>query len=174
MFLDILKFPDKRLREKSVSVKKEEISTDEFQELLNNMFDTMYGAPGVGLAAVQIGVMKRMMVLDIGIEEGEMVRRDPQVLINPEFIQKSGSIVWEEGCLSCPDLIVPVERSEQVSVRGLDREGKPLEIATSQLLAVVLQHEIDHMDGVLILDKLSRLKQDLYKDKIKKGQVVVR
>jgi peptide deformylase len=172
MFLDILKYPDKRLREKSTSVPKEKISSKDFQTLLDNMFDTMYGAPGVGLAAVQIGILQRVMVLDIGIQEGEMVKRDPHVLINPEFIQKSGSLVWEEGCLSCPELIVPVQRSQQVSVRGLDRKGKPVEMAASQLLAVVLQHEIDHMDGVLIFDKLSRLKQDLYKDKVKKGQIV--
>jgi peptide deformylase len=174
MLLDILKYPDKRLRDPSTPVDPREISTPEFQALLEDMFETMYAAPGVGLAAVQIGVMKRVMTLDIGINEGQLIKRDPKVVINPEFIASEGSLVWEEGCLSCPDLVVPVERFARVKVKALDREGKPIEVDGENLLAVALQHEIDHMDGILILDKLSRLKQDLYKDKIKKGQVVVR
>ncbi|KAB2842054.1 peptide deformylase [bacterium] len=174
MVLDILKYPDKRLRERSQPVKPEEISSVAFQKLLDDMFATMYAAPGVGLAAVQVGVLRRFMVLDVGIPEGELIKRDPKVLINPEFVSKEGEVVWEEGCLSCPDLTVPVKRAQRVVVKGLDREGQPYELAGEDLLAVALQHEVDHMDGILILDKLSRLKQDLYKDKIKKGQVVVR
>lgn len=174
MMLDILKYPDKRLRERSAPVKPEEINSVAFQKLLDDMFATMYAAPGVGLAAVQVGVLKRFMVLDVGISEGELIKRDPKVLINPEFVSKEGEVVWEEGCLSCPDLTVPVKRAQRVVVKGLDREGKPYELTGEDLLAVALQHEVDHMDGILILDKLSRLKQDLYKDKVKKGQVVVR
>jgi len=174
MVLDILKYPDKRLREKSLPVKPEEITTVAFQKLLDDMFATMYEAPGVGLAAVQIGVLKRVMTLDVGIHEGELIKRDPKVVINPEIVVKEGSVVWEEGCLSCPDLLVPVERAQRVVVKALDREGKSWEITGEDLLAVALQHEVDHMDGILILDKLSRLKQDLYKDKVKKGQTVVR
>ncbi|MCC7345462.1 MAG: peptide deformylase [Deltaproteobacteria bacterium] len=174
MMLDILKYPDKRLRERSAPVKPEEINSVAFQRLLDDMFATMYAAPGVGLAAVQVGVLQRFMVLDVGIPEGELIKRDPKVLINPEFVSKEGEVVWEEGCLSCPDLTVPVKRAQRVVVKGLDREGKPYELTGEDLLAVALQHEVDHMDGILILDKLSRLKQDLYKDKVKKGQVVVR
>jgi peptide deformylase len=172
MLIEIIKYPDKRLRDSSVPVDPKEIAMPEFQELLHNMFETMYAAPGVGLAAVQIGVMKRMMTLDIGINEGQLIKRDPKVIINPEFISKEGEVVWEEGCLSCPDLVVPVERAQRVRVKALDGEGKPIEIEGVDLLAVALQHEVDHMDGILILDKLSRLKQDLYKEKIKKGQIV--
>ncbi len=172
MLLEILKYPDKRLRDKSAQVNPQEITSSEFQAVIDNMFETMYTAPGVGLAAVQIGVMKRVMTLDIGIQEGQVIKRDPRVLINPEILSKEGSVVWEEGCLSCPDLIVSVQRSAKVVVKALDREGKPFEIQGENLLAVALQHEVDHMDGILILDKLSRLKQDLYKDKVKKGQIV--
>lgn len=174
MVLDILKYPDKRLRERSAPVKPEEINSVAFQKLLDDMFATMYAAPGVGLAAVQVGVLRRFMVLDVGIPEGELIKRDPKVLINPEFVSREGEVVWEEGCLSCPDLTVPVKRAQRVVVKGLDREGRPYELSGEDLLAVALQHEVDHMDGILILDKLSRLKQDLYKDKVKKGQVVVR
>ncbi len=174
MLLPILKFPDQRLRDKSEPVKPETISTPEFQSLLDNMFETMYAAPGVGLAAVQIGVMQRVMVLDIGINEGQLIKRNPKVLINPEILEKEGSIVWEEGCLSCPDLIVPVKRAQQVALKALDREGRPLEIRGENLMAVALQHEVDHMDGILIVDKMSRLKMNLYKEKVQKGQQVVR
>ena len=172
MPMEILKYPDKRLRDKSVPVARAELATPEFQDLLEQMFATMYAAPGVGLAAVQVGVMKRFMVLDIGINEGQLIKRDPKVIVNPELIEKTGEVVWEEGCLSCPDLIVPVKRAQQVKIQYLDKAGQPQELTGIDLLAVALQHEIDHMDGVLILDKLSRLKQDLYKDKVKKGQVV--
>lgn len=172
--LEILKYPDKRLREKSRAVDPEEIGKAYFQELLDEMFHAMYAAPGVGLAAVQVGILKRMMVLDIGIDEGELIKRDPKVLINPIFKMHEGELVWEEGCLSCPDLVVPVKRAQKVVVEGLDRAGKPISIEGEDLLAVALQHEVDHMDGILILDKLSRLKQDLYRDKVKKGQTVVR
>lgn len=174
MLLEILKFPDKRLREVSTPLPPEEITLPETQDLIRNMFETMYAAPGIGLAAVQIGILKRIMVIDIGIEEGEVVKRDPRVVINPKFIKRQGEVVWEEGCLSCPDLVVPVPRSQQVAVEFLDEKGKPGQLETEDLLAVALQHEIDHMDGKLILDYLSRLKQTMYKDKVRKGKVAVR
>ncbi|HEX5033054.1 MAG TPA: peptide deformylase [bacterium] len=172
--LEILKYPDKRLREKSQPVDPEEIGKAYFQELLDEMFHTMYAAPGVGLASVQVGVLKRMMVLDVGINEGELIVRDPKVVINPSFTLREGEVVWEEGCLSCPDLVVPVKRAQRVVVEALDRQGQAITLEGQDLLAVALQHEVDHMDGILILDKLSRLKQDLYRDKVKKGQTVVR
>ena len=172
MLLPILKFPDQRLRDPSLPVPLETIASDEFQTLLQNMFETMYTAPGVGLAAVQIGVHQRVMTLDIGINEGELIKRDPKVVINPEIVVREGEIVWEEGCLSCPDLVVPVKRSQRVVVKALDRVGKAFEIDATELLAVALQHEIDHMDGIMIVDKISRLKMNLYKEKIQKGQIV--
>ncbi len=154
-----------------------EIKNPEFQVLIDNMFETMYSAPGVGLAAVQIGVNKRVMVLDIGINEGQLIKRDPRVVINPEIVSREGQVVWEEGCLSCPDLVVPMERSQTVVIHSLNREGKAQEITGQDLLAVALQHEIDHMDGILILYILSRLKINLYKEKLQKEgkkQAVVR
>jgi len=174
MKLDILIYPDKRLSQVSPPVKEGEINTPVFQKLIDDMFETMYAAPGIGLASVQIGVMKRFMVMDIGIEEGEVVKRDPRVVINPEFTHQEGSVIWEEGCLSCPDLIVPMQRFQKVGIRALDREGKPQEIEGEDLLAVAIQHEIDHMDGKLIFDFLSRLKKNMYSEKARKGKTAVR
>lgn len=174
MKMDILIYPDKKLREVSLSVTEEELHTPEFQKLIDDMFETMYAAPGVGLASVQVGVLKRVMVMDIGIEEGEVVKRDPRVVINPEFTFREGSVIWEEGCLSCPDLVVPMKRYQKVGIQCLDREGKPQKIEGEDLLAVAIQHEIDHMDGKLILDQLSRLKKNMYAEKVRKGKVAVR
>jgi len=174
MLLPILKFPDQRLRDKSIPVKAADLASEEFQTLIENMFETMYAAPGVGLAAVQIAIPKRVMVLDIGINEGELIKRDPKVVINPEITFREGEGIWEEGCLSCPELVVPVKRSQHVIVKALDREGKAFELEGQDLLAVALQHEIDHMDGIMIVDKISRLKMNLYKEKVVKGQAIVR
>ncbi len=172
--LDILIYPDKRLREVSQEVSPAEISTPEFQNLVEAMFATMYQAPGIGLAAAQVGVLKRFMVMDIGIEEGEVIQRDPRVVINPRFTLQEGSVVWEEGCLSCPDLVVPVKRFQKVAIDFLDHEGKPQSLTGEDLLAVAIQHEIDHMDGKLILDQLSRLKRNIYLDKVQKGKIAIR
>lgn len=174
MLLDILLYPDQRLREESVPVDPSEVGTKEFQKLLDDMLETIYHAPGIGLAAVQVGVMKRFMVMDIGIEEGEVLVRDPRVVINPEITAREGSVVWEEGCLSCPELVVPMKRSQKVTIKSIDREGKPQEITGEDLMAVAIQHEIDHMDGKLIIDQISRLKQNLYKEKVQKGKIAIR
>ena len=174
MKLDILIYPDKTLRELSLPVTEGELHTPGFQELIDNLFETMYAAPGIGLAAVQVGILKRVMVMDIGIEEGEVVKRDPRVVINPEFSFQEGSVIWEEGCLSCPDLVVPMKRFQKVGIQCLDREGKKQRIEGVDLLAVAIQHEIDHMDGKLILDQLSRLKKNMYTEKVRKGKVAVR
>ncbi len=174
MVLEIVKYPDKKLREVSAPLSSDEIREAEFQKLINDMFETMYTAPGIGLASVQVGVLKRVMVMDLGIQEGEVVIRDPRVVINPEYLEREGSVVWEEGCLSCPGLVVPVKRFKKVTITSLDREGKPQEIAGEDLLSVAIQHEIDHMDGVLILDQLSRLKRNLYTQKVQKGKIAVR
>ncbi len=172
--LPILIYPDKRLRELSQKVSHEEITTPDFQRLIEDMFVTMYQAPGIGLAAAQVGVLKRVMVMDIGIEEGEVIQRDPRVVINPRFTLQAGSVIWEEGCLSCPDLVVPVKRFQKVSIEFLDHEAKPQSLTGEDLLAVAIQHEIDHMDGKLILDQLSRLKRNIYLDKVQKGKIAVR
>jgi peptide deformylase len=174
MPLDILIYPDKRLREVSTPVDPKTIADPAFQKLLDEMFATMYAAPGVGLAAVQIGVLQRVMVMDIGINEGEVVKRDPRVVINPEYVHQEGSVVWEEGCLSCPDLVVPMKRFQRVKIHSLDRHGQPQELEGVDLLAVAIQHEIDHMDGKLILDQLSRLKRNIYTDKVQKGKIAIR
>ncbi len=165
MILEILKYPDKGLREICKPV------TDfgpDLQNQIEDMFQTMYAAPGLGLAAIQVGIFKRFMVIDVGINEGQIVKKNPLVIVNPKIISKEGKIEWEEGCLSCPDLVVPVERSKKIELEYQDRHGKPGKLSAEDLTAVCIQHEIDHLDGILIFDKLSRLKQDLYKQKIKK------
>jgi peptide deformylase len=173
MILDILKYPDKRLREKCTLV--EEFGPN-FQAQVNNMFETMYAAPGVGLAAIQVAIFKRFLVMDVGINEGQVIRRHPLVLVNPKIISQEGEIVWEEGCLSCPDLIVSMARSKKIEVLYQDRFGKEETLVAEDLMSVCVQHEIDHLDGILILDKISRLKLDLYKQKLKSDseKVVVR
>lgn len=173
MLMEILKYPDKRLRQSCKPVKD---FGPEFQTWVDRMFETMHAAPGVGLAAIQVGIFQRFLVMDVGIPEGQVIRRDPKVLVNPQITAKEGEIVWEEGCLSCPDLVVPVERSKKISVESLDRFGKPQSMTVEDLPAVCIQHEIDHLDGILIFDKLSRLKQDLYKQQVKRShaEAVVR
>ena len=174
MILDILKYPDKGLRQKCETV------TDfgpDFQAQVNNMFETMYTAPGVGLAAIQVAIFKRFLVMDVGINEGQVIKRNPMVLVNPQIVSREGEIVWEEGCLSCPDLIVPMTRSKKIEVHSLDRFGKEQTMSAEDLVSVCIQHEIDHLDGILILDKLSRLKLDLYKKQLNQSpadRVVVR
>ncbi len=172
MLLEILKYPDKRLRTKCEEVKD---FGPEFQTQIEDMFETMYAAPGVGLAAIQVGIFQRFLVMDVGINEGEVIHRDPLILVNPVIQARDGKITWEEGCLSCPELTVPVERSQKIEVHALDRHGKPQTLIAEDLMAVCIQHEIDHLDGILIFDKLSRLKQDLYKkDLLRSSQPIVR
>ncbi len=165
MLLKILIYPDKGLREVCKPV------TDfgpALQKQINDMFETMYAAPGLGLAAIQVGIFQRFMVMDVGINEGQIVKRNPLVIVNPKIVSKEGKIEWEEGCLSCPDLVVPMQRFKKIELEYQDREGKICKLSTEDLTAVCIQHEIDHLDGILIFDKLSRIKQDLYKQKIKK------
>lgn len=129
---------------------------DEVRQLVQDLIDTMYDAPGVGLAAPQIGVLRRVAVVDVAPPDAD---RDLKVLINPEIIARSGSITWEEGCLSFPQLYEKIDRAHDVVVRALDADGKTYEIEASELLAVALQHEIDHLDGVLFTDRMSHLKR---------------
>jgi peptide deformylase len=138
---------------------------DEVVELADQMAETMYSAPGIGLAATQVGVAKQLLVADIAPRrpESELI-----VLINPEIVAAEGEVIFEEGCLSVPDYQAEVKRHERVTVRGLNLKGERVEIEAEGLLAVVLQHEIDHLNGKLFIDRLSKLKRDLYKRRRKK------
>jgi peptide deformylase len=161
---DVLKFPDKRLQEISDPIEK---ITDEIRELANDMLEVMYDEPGIGLAAPQVGETIRLIVVDTGWTE-EDAERDPLVLVNPEIVESSGKIVWTEGCLSVPDFEADVERASHVVLRASNLEGEDLEIAASELQAVCFQHEIDHLDGILFIDRISRLKRNLYTQRRKK------
>jgi peptide deformylase len=135
--------------------------------LLEDMAETMYAAPGIGLAAPQVGVGQRVIVLDVPRED-EGPGKHLMKLVNPTIAERDGSIVWEEGCLSVPDFTAPVTRARRILVRAWTPEQKEIEIEAEELLAVALQHEIDHLEGKLFLDRLSRLKRDLYKARQRK------
>jgi peptide deformylase len=161
--LPIRKLPDPVLREQAREVT--EINR-ELQRLIDDMADTMYAAPGLGLAASQVGVLHRLIVFDVSHREGGP--RDLQVILNPCITAGEGEITREEGCLSVADFSAEVKRHAKVKVKGLDREGKPIEMTGEGLLAVVLQHEVDHLDGILFIDHLSRLKRGLYLRRLRK------
>lgn len=167
--LDILTYPDPRLAKKSLPV---EAVDDEIRQLIDDMLETMYDAEGVGLAAPQIGVLKRIIVVDCAdrhTEDGEdPSKREPHAIVNPVVTHRDGKLVWQEGCLSVPEYTDDVERAARVTVEGLDRDGNPMSIEAEDLLSVCLQHEIDHLDGVLFVDRLSRLKQAMIKKRLKK------
>ncbi len=167
MLLEVLQFPDPRLREKASEIAPEEV-TDELRELVENMLETMYDEPGIGLAATQVGVAKRLFVMDVGWtrEDGE---RSPRVLINPEIVEREGrEISEEEGCLSVPDFKSDVERDARVVMRARDLDWKLLEFDVTELESYCFQHEIDHLDGILFIDRVSKLKRDLYVRRRKK------
>jgi peptide deformylase len=166
--LPIIETPDPRLRQISTPV---ESVTDETRALIADMFETMYAAPGIGLAAIQIGVAKRVLVIDLQEpeeEEGEPVRR-PLVFINPEILEASDTLqVYNEGCLSVPEMYAEVERPERIRARWLDGDGKAHEEELDGLLAICLQHEMDHLEGILFIDHLSRLKREMVLKKLAK------
>ena len=152
---EIIKLPDKRLRLISEPVKQIDAG---IRKLVDDMFETMYKAPGIGLAAIQLGVAKRVITLDLSKKEDD---HEPQVFINPEILWQSEALAkFEEGCLSIPDYYEEVERPAEVKVRYLDLAGKKREIDAKGLLATCLQHEIDHVNGILFIDHLSKLKRD--------------
>jgi peptide deformylase len=152
---DILILPDKRLRLVSKPIAKVDAAT---RRLVDDMFATMYAAPGIGLAAIQIGEPKRVVTIDIAKKEEP---KQPQVFINPEIVAESDGVkVHEEGCLSIPEYYEEVERPAEVTVRYLDIDGRKQEVAATGLLATCLQHEIDHLNGVLFIDHISKLKRD--------------
>jgi peptide deformylase len=160
--LRILEFPDPRLRKKAVPVADVDAN---ICSLVDDMFETMYAAPGIGLAATQVDVHKRLLVADISQE-----KNDPQVLINPEILEKDGVAVTEEGCLSVPGYFEEVERAEHIRVRYLDRDGKETEKEVEGLLAVCIQHEIDHLNGKLFVDYLSEAKRQRIRRKLEKDR----
>lgn len=158
--LTILEFPDPRLRTKATSVKE---VTDEMRQLIDDMFETMYNANGIGLAATQVNVHQRLLVIDLS-----ETRNQPQVFINPEILSREGIEVREEGCLSVPNYYEEVQRAERIRVRALDRNGQLFEMDVDGLLAVCIQHEIDHLEGKLFVDYLSDLKRNRIRKKLEK------
>ena len=158
--LTILAFPDPRLRKKAVPV---DVVDDELRTLVDDMFETMYAAPGIGLAATQVDVHRRLLVADVSSDKS-----DPHVFINPEILEKDGVTVTEEGCLSVPGYYEEVKRADHIRVRYLDREGRECEGEFEGLLAVCVQHEIDHLDGKLFVDYLSEAKRSRIRKKLEK------
>jgi peptide deformylase len=160
--LEILRYPHPLLKKRC---KKIETVDEEIRELVHQMTETMYDANGIGLAANQVGVPLRVIVVDVS-------PIDPQqeflALINPEIISEEGEIDHEEGCLSVPDCFEKVKRKEKISVRGLSPEGKDVSVSGEGILGFAIQHEIDHLNGILILDRVSGLKREIYRRKIKK------
>lgn len=161
--LNILKYPDPVLKKKAEPIPE---VTGDIQRLIDDMAETMYAAPGVGLAAPQIGRSVRVIVIDINSKEegkGGLIS-----LINPDIIEHSGDIAWEEGCLSVPDYSADVRRFERVVVKGLDRNGREKIVVGEGLLSIALQHEIDHINGILFIDRLGPIRRDLIKRKLRK------
>lgn len=154
--LPIVLLPDPILRTVSAPVERVD---DEVRRLVSDMFETMYDAPGVGLAAIQVGIPRRLLVIDVS---GEDDPPQPLALINPRILSQSEELrMHEEGCLSIPDVRVEIDRPARIKVAYIDRDGKPRELDADGLLATAIQHEMDHLDGRLIIDFLSRLKRDI-------------
>ena len=158
----ILHHPDPRLRTKAQDVS---VFDDELRTLVDDMFETMYDAPGIGLAATQINVHRRVVVIDVS-RDGS----DPHHFINPQIVATDGTEEMEEGCLSVPGIFETVERAERVTIKALDSDGRAFELEADGLLAVCIQHEIDHLDGKLFVDYLSQLKQSRIRKKLEKEQ----
>ena len=158
--LQILEFPDPRLRNRAQAVTQVDAA---LRTLIDDMFETMYAAPGIGLAATQVNVAKRVLVIDLSEKHDQKL-----ALINPEILERSGIEETEEGCLSVPGYFDKVTRAEQIRVRALDRDGKQIEFEADGLLAVCIQHEIDHLDGKLFVDYLSELKRTRIRKKLEK------
>jgi len=162
--LTILHFPDPRLRLKAVPVSAVD---DEIRRLAADMLETMYDAPGIGLAANQVNVQKRIIVVDVSPDHDQ-----PMCFINPEIVWRDGLEEMEEGCLSVPGVYEPVQRAEMIRFRALDLEGRQIDQEVDGLLAVCIQHEIDHLDGKLFVDYLSNLKRTRIRKKLEKAQEV--
>lgn len=169
--LEITQFPESILREKAKPVERID---EPLHKLIEDMFETMYAAPGVGLAAPQVGISLRLFVYDIGGREGPKKSArsaDPQecgVLINPEILLREGAQSDEEGCLSVPGYREAVKRADRVAIKGLNREGREIQVEGKGLLARLFQHEVDHLDGLLYIDRLSSLKRNIFLRKFRK------
>ena len=164
----ILIEPNKILRQKSFNVEKVD---EELQRLMNDMTETMYAAPGIGLAAIQVGVPKRVIVIDISKKEG---MKNPMYFINPEVINKSqNNSIYEEGCLSVPGQFAEIERPDRCHVKYLDYYGEPKEIRVRGMLATCIQHEVDHLEGILFIDYLSKLKKTMIIKKLSKQKKAI-
>lgn len=157
---DILHYPDPRLRRKASPVPA---VTDDVRTLIADMAETMYRAPGIGLAATQVNVALRVVVIDLSETRDQL-----QVLINPEIVAREGEQIMEEGCLSVPGIFEPVARAGHIRVRALDRDGNTIEFAATGMLATCIQHEVDHLDGKVFVDYVSRLKQHRIRKKLEK------
>ncbi len=160
--LPILEFPDPRLRTRAREVLPADF-TPVLQQLIDDMFETMYEAPGIGLAATQVDHHLRFMVMDVSEDKSA-----PRVFINPQIVESDGHQVYQEGCLSVPGIFADVTRANQITVRALDRHGKSFDLKADGLLAVCIQHEMDHLDGKVFVDYLSPLKRDLVRKKLAK------
>ncbi len=158
--LEVLRFPDSRLRNQAEPV---ELFDAALAQLVDDMFDTMYEAPGIGLAATQVNVAKQVVVIDLSED-----RSNPLCLINPEILEQEGEERTEEGCLSVPGIYEMVKRAAKIKLKALDREGKPFELEADGLLAVCIQHELDHLEGKLFVDYLSGLKRRRIRNKLEK------
>ena len=163
--LPILEFPDPRLRTKAAPLTQEQVADPAFQRLVDDMFETMYEAPGIGLAASQVDVHQRFMVIDVSEEKNR-----PLVFVNPEILERAGEQVYQEGCLSVPNIFADVTRANEITVKALDRNGQPFEMHVDGLLAVCIQHEMDHLEGKLFVDYLSPLKREMVRKKLAKAR----
>ncbi|MBT8137107.1 MAG: peptide deformylase [Gammaproteobacteria bacterium] len=160
--LTILEFPDSRLRTRAEPVSAVD---DDLRALIDAMLVTMYEAPGIGLAATQVDVHKRLLVTDVSSDQSE-----PLCFINPEILERAGTVITEEGCLSVPDIFAKVERSEQIRVTALNRDGEQFEMDAEGILAVCIQHEMDHLEGKLFVDYLSELKRQRIRKQLEKSR----
>ncbi len=161
--LPILEFPDPRLRTQAVDVDPARLAEAGFQQLIDNMFETMYEAPGIGLAASQVDVHQRFMVIDVTEDQSQ-----PLVFVNPLIVSRQGEQVYQEGCLSVPGIYADVTRSDVITVESLDRNAKPFTLEADGVLAVCIQHEMDHLQGKLFVDYLSPLKREMVRKKLAK------
>lgn len=162
--LEIKRYPERVLKERASSV----LNIDrEILKLIDDMIETMYAAPGIGLAAPQVGVSKRIIVIDVSVKEGE--KTPLIVLINPEIVSTEGEIDSEEGCLSLPGYTTTVKRAEGVVVKGFNRDGKEIKVEGEGLLSRALQHEIDHLNGILLIDRISKIKREFFKKRYMKA-----
>ncbi len=159
----VLEYPDPRLLQKAKSI--DDIQHKDIQTLIDDMFETMYDHDGAGLAATQLGIDKRLVVIDLS-----RGRNEPVCLINPEIVDRTGTKVNQEGCLSFPGIWIDVERSEWVHLKAQDRTGEPLEIKTDGYMAIAIQHELDHLDGIVFVNRLSSLKRQRALKKYEKAQ----